>query len=74
LVKLRDRQKAEFAQKAPNLLTSPFFVKAVALALRKCRRSMARSTMPPGISCLHDHVNIGIAVATPAGLIVAGDS
>jgi 2-oxoisovalerate dehydrogenase E2 component (dihydrolipoyl transacylase) len=70
LVKLRDQQKAEFAQKGAKLTYLAFFVKAVALALKEVPAVNASLDDAAGEIVLHDHVNIGVAVATPAGLIV----
>jgi pyruvate dehydrogenase E2 component (dihydrolipoamide acetyltransferase)/2-oxoisovalerate dehydrogenase E2 component (dihydrolipoyl transacylase) len=70
LVKLRDQKKAEFSRQGAKLTYLAFFVKAVALALKEVPAVNASLDDAAGEIVLHDHVNIGLAVATPAGLIV----
>jgi pyruvate/2-oxoglutarate dehydrogenase complex dihydrolipoamide acyltransferase (E2) component len=70
MVKLRDQQKAEFAQKGAKLTYLAFFAKAVALALKEVPAVNASLDDAASEIVLHDHINIGIAVATPGGLIV----
>ena len=70
LVKLRDQQKDSFAQQGTKLTYLAFFVKAVAAALKEVPTLNASLDDAAGEIVLHDHVNIGIAVAAPAGLIV----
>src|SRR5262245_34970548 len=70
LVKLRDQKKAESSRQGAKLTYLAFFVKAVALALKEVPAVNASLDDAAGEIVLHDHVNIGLAVATPAGLIV----
>ncbi|MCS7046500.1 MAG: 2-oxo acid dehydrogenase subunit E2 [Gemmataceae bacterium] len=70
LVALRERHKAAFAARGVKLTYLPFFVKAAALALRDVPTVNSSLDDAAGELILHDHVNIGIAVATEAGLIV----
>lgn len=70
LVKLRDQMKAEFSRQGAKLTYLAFFVKAVALALKEVPAVNASLDDAAGEIVLHDHINIGIAVATSAGLIV----
>jgi pyruvate dehydrogenase E2 component (dihydrolipoamide acetyltransferase)/2-oxoisovalerate dehydrogenase E2 component (dihydrolipoyl transacylase) len=70
LVRLRGQLKGTFARVGVRLTYLPFFVKAAARALKEV----------PIVNCtyddsavemiLHDHYNIGVAVAAPHGLVV----
>ncbi|MCI0680570.1 MAG: 2-oxo acid dehydrogenase subunit E2 [Gemmataceae bacterium] len=70
LLKAREEHKESFAQQGVKLTYLAFFVKAVALALREV--PMVNSSLDDAAEeiVLHDQVNVGIAVATPNGLIV----
>ncbi len=70
MVALREHQKDAFAVQGAKLTYLAFFVKAVAAALKEVPSLNAALDDAAGEIVLHDHVNIGIAVATPAGLIV----
>lgn len=70
LVALREHHKEEFAGQGVKLTYLAFFVKAVAAALKEVPTLNASLDDAAGEIVLHDHVNIGIAVAAPAGLIV----
>jgi pyruvate dehydrogenase E2 component (dihydrolipoamide acetyltransferase)/2-oxoisovalerate dehydrogenase E2 component (dihydrolipoyl transacylase) len=70
LVKLREAHKEAFAQKGAKLTYLAFLVKAAAAALQEVPIVNASLHEKEGEIVLHDHFNIGIAVATPGGLIV----
>jgi 2-oxoisovalerate dehydrogenase E2 component (dihydrolipoyl transacylase) len=70
LVKLRDGLRESFNQAGVKLTYLPFFVKAVVAALKEVPIVNASLVEADGEIVLHDRCNIGIAVSTPAGLVV----
>jgi pyruvate dehydrogenase E2 component (dihydrolipoamide acetyltransferase)/2-oxoisovalerate dehydrogenase E2 component (dihydrolipoyl transacylase) len=70
LVKLRESLKDAFAKKGAKLTYLAFFVKAVVAALKDVPIVNATLNEEAGEIVLHDQYHIGIAVATPAGLIL----
>ncbi len=70
LVRLRESLKETFAQAGVKLTYLPFFVKAVVGALREVPIVNATLEEEAGEIVLHDRYHIGVAVATPMGLIV----
>ena len=70
LVALRDSVKEAYARAGVKLTFLPFFVKAVAAALREVPLANSSLDEQAGEIVLHDRYDVGIAVATPAGLIV----
>jgi pyruvate dehydrogenase E2 component (dihydrolipoamide acetyltransferase)/2-oxoisovalerate dehydrogenase E2 component (dihydrolipoyl transacylase) len=70
LVRLRESLRAAYAEAGVKLTYLAFFVKAVALALKEVPIVNASLDEPADEIVLHDHYHVGIAVATPAGLIV----
>lgn len=70
LVKLRQSLKESFTKVGISLTYLPFFVKAVVTALKEVPLVNASLDETAGEIVLHDRYNIGIAVATPAGLMV----
>jgi 2-oxoisovalerate dehydrogenase E2 component (dihydrolipoyl transacylase) len=70
LVKLRASLKEAFADKGVKLTYLAFFVKAVVAALKEVPIVNASLNEEAGEIVLHDRYHIGIAVATPMGLIV----
>jgi 2-oxoisovalerate dehydrogenase E2 component (dihydrolipoyl transacylase) len=70
LVRLRESLKEPFAQAGVKLTYLAFVVKAVAGALKDVPLVNASLDESGGEIVLHDHYHIGVAVATPAGLIV----
>jgi pyruvate dehydrogenase E2 component (dihydrolipoamide acetyltransferase)/2-oxoisovalerate dehydrogenase E2 component (dihydrolipoyl transacylase) len=70
LVKLREGLKEAFAARGAKLTYVAFFVKAVVAALKEVPIVNASLNEEAGEIVLHDHYHIGIAVATPGGLIV----
>ena len=70
LVKLRESLKAPFVSKGAKLTYLAFFVKAVVAGLKEVPIVNATLNEEAGEVILHDQYHIGIAVATPAGLIV----
>jgi pyruvate dehydrogenase E2 component (dihydrolipoamide acetyltransferase)/2-oxoisovalerate dehydrogenase E2 component (dihydrolipoyl transacylase) len=70
LVKLREGLKDPFAQKGAKLTYLAFLVKAVVAALKEVPIVNATLNEEAGEIVLHDHYHIGIAVATPGGLIL----
>ncbi len=70
LVELRDSLRESFDRAGIKLTYLPFFVKAVVLALKEVPIVNASLNEAAGEIVLHDHYHIGIAVATPGGLIV----
>jgi pyruvate dehydrogenase E2 component (dihydrolipoamide acetyltransferase)/2-oxoisovalerate dehydrogenase E2 component (dihydrolipoyl transacylase) len=70
LVTLRASLKEPYVQAGVKLTYLAFIVKAVAAALREVPLVNASLDEAGGEIILHDHYHIGVAVATPAGLIV----
>lgn len=70
LVQLREEQKAKFTEQGAKLTFLAYFVKATAAALKEVPTLNSSLDDAAGEIVLHDHVNVGIAVATPGGLIV----
>jgi 2-oxoisovalerate dehydrogenase E2 component (dihydrolipoyl transacylase) len=70
LVRLRESLKEAFSTKGAKLTYLAFFVKAVVAALKEVPIVNASLDEEAGEVVLHDGYHVGIAVATPAGLIV----
>jgi 2-oxoisovalerate dehydrogenase E2 component (dihydrolipoyl transacylase) len=70
LVKLRDNLRETFGQAGVKLTYLPFFVKAVVAALMEVPLVNASLVEADGEIVLHDRYDVGIAVSTPAGLVV----
>jgi 2-oxoisovalerate dehydrogenase E2 component (dihydrolipoyl transacylase) len=70
LVRLRESLKETFARSGVKLTFLAFFVKAVAAALKEVPLVNASLDEQAGEIVLHDRYNVGVAVATHAGLIV----
>jgi 2-oxoisovalerate dehydrogenase E2 component (dihydrolipoyl transacylase) len=70
LVRTRESLRALYGQKDVKLTFLAFFVKAVALALREVPIVNASLDEQAEEIVMHDAYHVGIAVATPAGLIV----
>lgn len=70
LVRLRQGMREACAKNGIKLTYLPFFVKAVAEALKEVPLVNSSLDEDSGDIVLHDHYHVGIAVATPGGLIV----
>jgi 2-oxoisovalerate dehydrogenase E2 component (dihydrolipoyl transacylase) len=70
LVRLRANLRDTYARAGVKLTYLAFFVKAVTAALKEVPLVNASLDEDGGEIVLHDRYHIGIAVATPAGLIV----
>ncbi len=70
LVRLRESLKAAYAAAGVKLTYLAFIVKAVVHALKEVPLVNASLDEAANEIVLHDHYNVGIAVATPGGLIV----
>lgn len=70
LVKIREQMRDLYVPRGVRITYLPFFVKAVVGALKEVPIVNATFEEESNEIVLHDHYNIGIAVATPAGLIV----
>jgi pyruvate dehydrogenase E2 component (dihydrolipoamide acetyltransferase)/2-oxoisovalerate dehydrogenase E2 component (dihydrolipoyl transacylase) len=70
LVRLRDGLRETYAQAGVKLTYLAFLVKAAAEALKEVPIVNASLDEAAGEIVLHDHYNIGVAVATPSGLMV----
>jgi pyruvate dehydrogenase E2 component (dihydrolipoamide acetyltransferase)/2-oxoisovalerate dehydrogenase E2 component (dihydrolipoyl transacylase) len=70
LVRMRASLREPFEAAGVKLTYLPFFVKAVVLALKEVPIANATLDDAAGEIIVHDEYNIGIATATPAGLIV----
>lgn len=70
LVRLRESLRETYAQAGVKLTFLAFFVKAVARALQEVPLVNSSLDEAAGEIVLHDHYDIGVAVATPQGLIV----
>jgi pyruvate dehydrogenase E2 component (dihydrolipoamide acetyltransferase)/2-oxoisovalerate dehydrogenase E2 component (dihydrolipoyl transacylase) len=70
LVRLRAQLKEPLAQQGLKLTYLPFLVKAVVSALKEVPIANASLDDAAGEIILHDHYDVGMAVSTPAGLLV----
>jgi pyruvate dehydrogenase E2 component (dihydrolipoamide acetyltransferase)/2-oxoisovalerate dehydrogenase E2 component (dihydrolipoyl transacylase) len=70
LVKLRESLRETYAAAGIKLTYLAFFVKAVVAALKEIPVVNSSLDEDAGEIALHDHYHIGIAAATPGGLIV----
>jgi pyruvate/2-oxoglutarate dehydrogenase complex dihydrolipoamide acyltransferase (E2) component len=70
LVRTRDELREPFAQAGIKLTYLPFFVRAAALALRDVPIVNASLDEPGERIVLHAGCHVGVAVDTPAGLVV----
>ncbi len=70
LVRLRESLRESFAAAGVKLTYLPFFIKAVAAALKEVPIVNASLVEADSEIVLHDRYHIGIAVSTPSGLIV----
>ncbi len=70
LVRLRDQLRDPLASEGIRVTYLAFFVKAVARALKDVPIVNASLDEKAGEIVLHDRYHIGVAVATPSGLIV----
>lgn len=70
LVRLRDGLREAYARAGVKLTYLPFVVKAVAAALQEVPLVNATLDEQAGEIVLHDRYDVGIAVATPNGLLV----
>jgi pyruvate dehydrogenase E2 component (dihydrolipoamide acetyltransferase)/2-oxoisovalerate dehydrogenase E2 component (dihydrolipoyl transacylase) len=70
LVRLRESLKESFARRGTRVTYLAFFVKAVVGALKDVPLVNASLDEEKGEIVLHDRYHVGIAVATPGGLIV----
>jgi 2-oxoisovalerate dehydrogenase E2 component (dihydrolipoyl transacylase) len=70
LVKLRESLRPVYARAGVKLTYLAFFVKAAAAALKEVPLVNASLDEAAGEIVLHDRYDVGVAVATPAGLIV----
>ena len=70
LVRLRNSLKDAYASAGVKLTYLPFFVKAVTAALKEVPLVNASLDEKTDEIILHDRYHIGIAVATPGGLLV----
>ena len=70
LIEARKELNAEFESQGQRVSFLPFFVKACVIALHEHPRFNASLNMTEETVRYHGHCNIGIATATPEGLIV----
>ena len=70
LVQARAELNAEFESAGIKFSFMPLFVKACVIALREHPRFNASLNMEDETVCYHGNCNIGIATATPQGLVV----
>ena len=70
LVRLRESLRERFRKFGIKLTYLPFFVKAVTEALKEIPIVNSSLEEQAGEIILHDHYHIGVATATPGGLIV----
>jgi pyruvate dehydrogenase E2 component (dihydrolipoamide acetyltransferase)/2-oxoisovalerate dehydrogenase E2 component (dihydrolipoyl transacylase) len=70
VVRLREQLREPFSQAGVRLTYLAFLVQAVVPALKKVPIVNASLDETAGEIVLHDHYHVGIAVATPSGLIV----
>ncbi len=70
LVRLREQLRDAYAAAGVKLTYLAFFVKAVAAALKEVPLVNSSLDEEGGEIVLHDRYHVGVAVATPAGLVV----
>lgn len=70
LIQLRQNIKINAAKDGINLSYMPFLMRALSLAIKRFPQMNASIDMQAGKVRYHKQVNIGIAMATPQGLIV----
>ena len=70
LVRLRDGLKETLGRQGVRVTYLPFLVKAVVEALKEVPIVNAALDEEAGEVVLHDHYHVGVAVATPNGLLV----
>jgi pyruvate/2-oxoglutarate dehydrogenase complex dihydrolipoamide acyltransferase (E2) component len=70
LVRLKESLRAESERRGIHLTYLPFFIQAVAATLKQVPIVNATMDEEKGEIILHDRYHIGIAVATPEGLLV----
>lgn len=70
LIQLRQKLKEKASSEGINLSYMPLIVRALALAIKRFPQMNASIDMQAGKVHFHKQVNIGIAMATPQGLIV----
>ena len=70
LMEARSELNDEYERQGQRVSFLPFFVKACVIALQEHPRFNASLNLSDGTVCYHGHCNIGIATATPEGLIV----
>ncbi|MBX7244431.1 MAG: 2-oxo acid dehydrogenase subunit E2 [Candidatus Sumerlaeaceae bacterium] len=70
LVAVQKRYKERVKEKGGALTLTPFLVKAVVIALKEFPRFNATFDAAGGQVIFKDYYNIGVAVDTPAGLVV----
>lgn len=70
MVRLRESLREPVSRAGAKLTYLAFFVKAAVAALKQVPIANASLDEASGEIVLHDHYHLGIAVATPAGLIV----
>jgi pyruvate dehydrogenase E2 component (dihydrolipoamide acetyltransferase)/2-oxoisovalerate dehydrogenase E2 component (dihydrolipoyl transacylase) len=70
LVRLRDNLRDAYTRAGVKLTYLPFFIKAAVAALKEVPIVNASFDEEAGEIVLHDRYHIGIAVATPSGLMV----
>lgn len=68
VVRHREEHKGDFAAKGIDLTFTPYFVAAVAAALRE--HPQVNSSFTPAGFLLHRRVHVGVAVAVAGGLLV----
>jgi pyruvate dehydrogenase E2 component (dihydrolipoamide acetyltransferase) len=70
LIQLRNNIKEKAAKEGINLSYMPFFIRALSQAIKHFPHINASINMQEGKVVFHKQQNIGIAMATPQGLIV----
>ena len=70
LMEARGELNDEYERQGQRVSFLPFFVKACVIALQEHPRFNASLNLSDETVCYHGHCNIGIATATPEGLIV----
>ncbi|HEV8052910.1 MAG TPA: dihydrolipoamide acetyltransferase family protein [Parachlamydiaceae bacterium] len=70
LIQLRQNIKGDAAQDGINLSYMPFLMRALSLSIKRFPQMNASIDMQGGKVVFHKQQNIGIAMATPQGLIV----
>jgi len=70
LIQLRDNSKEKAAEEGKHLSFMPFFIRTLALVVKQHPQLNSSIDMQTNMLVIHKQLNVGMAMATPQGLIV----